>query len=578
MNLYEKNKQQFIDRCESLLDLINQKLPNSLYKLTLVNLLEDLKLDGQIITVLGEFKRGKSTLLNALLGQPLLPSDVTPTTATINVIKHGDEENINVMMENGEVLTKEFRPDVLQGFTFEEGRDLQDIHHIDIEMPLIHLGPQMILVDTPGVGDLNEHRLDVTYSYIPRSNLIVFVFDATTPIRKTELDYLKDTVLKLKFGEVVFVANFVDRLDEEEWEETMEYMDAKLTKIMGDEPFKLFPLSSKEALTNPQDPEFVEFISFIKEKMMVGQAAQKKLDFFSERMNQVFNQVEGEIEKLEAIRKSTLAELEDAKNQVEGFKLQASGHLETLAIYIEGRKEEILSITFKSIDHLEAEIQQTVRENIFLFEGPKFKSFIEKNLPISIKNRTKTWVDAYTPQIDKLINKLETEILTGFSTLFQQEMNALRLHHASNQLEGIQLTVNTKSGSSDTTVKSGLITAGVGAIMMIASGGLLLPFITMAGSPLLNNLLAEKKLTQLKEDVTPLVEKEIQRVCGNLKGATRQYIENEVDHLQEKAVNRFKEYVVSYEQNLEFELTRRKQEQKHGLPSIELNDLLLIKQ
>lgn len=569
---------QLINRCDQLLALIKQKLPNSLYLRTLTDLLTDLKEDKQMVTVLGEFKRGKSTLLNALIGNSLLPSDVTPTTATINIIKHAEATNMDIIMQDGEVINSSLSRETLRKFTFEEGKDLQQIHHIEMDFPLLHLAENVILIDTPGVGDLNEHRLDVTYSYIPRSNIILFVFDATTPIRKTELDYLKDTVLKLKFGEVIFIANFIDRLDEEEWEETKDYMNSRLQKIMGDEPYTLFPLSSREALMNGEDTDFNTFTRYLLERLSDGQAAKAKMEFFIERVNSIFALVEEEIQAIEVLRKATKKELEHAHDQLVQFKVQTTDHHQTLGDYIDNRKEEIIALTFKSIEHLESDIKESIRETIFQFEGVKFQSFVEKTIPISIKNRTKQWVNQYSPQIDTLIKKLESEILKGFSALFQKEMNSLRLHHSSRRLEGINMTVRTKSGSSDTTVTSGLITAGAGAIMMIATGGLLLPFISMAGFPFINKLLAEKKLAKIKEEVTPLVEQEIQRVMNNLKDATRQYIDSEVHHLQEKALKRFKEYIISYEQHLELEISRRANEKVLEIPSIELQDFLLIQQ
>jgi GTPase SAR1 family protein len=576
MNNYEQKRLDLINQCENLLDLLKQKLPGSLYQSTLSDLLEDLKSDSQLITVLGEFKRGKSTLLNAFIRNSLLPSDVTPRTATINVIKHAKETNMDIVMQDGNTINTDLSSDSLKKFTFEKGTDLNQVHHIDIELPLPHLAENVILIDTPGVGDLNEHRLDVTYSYIPRSSLIMFVFDATTPIRKTEIDYLKDTVLKLKYGEIVFVANFIDRLDEDEWEETKEYMLSRLKKVMGEEHFELFPLSSKEALTNVENSNFNTFTTYLNERLGDGQATKEKINFFAQRVKSIFKQVEEEIQSVEVIRNASFNELELAQNELERFKTQTSDHLHTLAEYIESRKEEIISVTFKSIDRLERDIIEATRESIFLYEGAKFQSFIEKSIPIAIKNKSKLWVNQYSPQIDTLIKKLENEILKGFSALFKKEMNSLRLHHSSSQLEGINMRVKTKTGSSDTTVTSGLITAGAGAIMMIASGGLLLPFISMAGFPLLNKLLAEKKLAKLKDEATPLVEQEIHQVAHNLKEATSQHIENEVSHLQEKAVRRFKEYVISYEQNLELEISRRKNDNISEIPSIELQDLLLI--
>lgn len=576
MTHYEEKKEQLITKSNELLSLIENKLPAATYKDSLIDLIADLKTDEHLVTVLGEFKRGKSTLINALILADILPSDVTPTTATINVIKHANSGSATVVMQDGSIVKESLTTKTLKKYTYEENSELEDIHYINIETSLEHLNKKIVIVDTPGVGDLNEHRLDVTYSYIPRSNIIIFVFDATTPIRKSELEYLENTVLKLKYGEIVFVANFIDQLDEEEIEETIEYMTTRLKKLMKDEPFRMFILSSKEGLENTGNIDFQQFVSYLKKQSIEGSASQIKLNLYEKRMAAIFNYTEEDIKNIEIIRSASEEELNRAITQMNAFEEQITQHENTLSEYISNRKQEIFMLTSKSIDHLEEEMKEIIYENIYLYEGPKFKTFIEKNLPVSIKHQLKSWVNNYSPQIDTLIKKLEQEILSGFANLFQKEVNALQINHSLNKLEEISLTIKPKTGSSDTTIKSGLLTAGAGTIMILLSGGLLFPIITLAGFPYLNKLLSEKKLNELKEEVIPHVDNEIENLINKLKGSTHQYIEEEINALQEKALYRFKEHVTSYKQKLELEISKKNNLQLEGLPTIEMNDLSLI--
>ncbi|MFC4322570.1 dynamin family protein [Litchfieldia salsa] len=577
MHNYKEKQTQLLQQCQSLLTLIEEKIPHAPYKSTITDLLHDLQTDEHLITVLGEFKRGKSTLINALIEQPLLPSDVTPTTATINVIKHSDSNGMTVYMQDGEVIEDRLSSNHLKSFTFEEGSNLQDIHHIEIKLPYEHLDQKVVIVDTPGVGDLNEHRLDVTYSYIPRSTIVLFVFDATTPIRKSEVDYLTETVLKLAFGEIVFVANFIDRLDEEELEETMDYMKARLKKVMKDEPFKLFALSSKDALENPQNPEFKQLLSYLKSQSQQGRGSTFKLSFFEDRLTQLFHVVEDEIRQIEAIRQASNLELEQALSKITDFNKKSKEHEKTLSVYIASRKNEIIQLTNKSIEHFEEELKQNLHESIFMYDGPKFQTFVERNIPISIKHQLKGWVNSYTPQIETLIKKLEKEILNGFSTLFKQELAAIRIGNGSHSLDSMGLSIKTTANSSDASVTSGLITAGAGVVMVLLSGGLLLPVITLAGFPLLNKFLGEKKLEKVKEEVLPHIDQEVTSLIEKLKASTGEYISQEVDHLEKKAFIQFEEYVAAYKQSLELELAKREREHKQSLPEISLEELLSIK-
>ena len=79
-------------------------------------------------------------------------------------------------------------------------------------------------------------------------------------------------------------------------------------------------------------------------------------------------------------------------------------------------------------------------------------------------------------------------------------------------------------------------------------------------------------------EVIPHVEQEVEKVITKLKESTTQYIVDEIRHLEEKALIRYEEHVRAYERTLETEMQRRKKEQVSELPTIEMNDLLLIKQ
>ncbi|RXJ02222.1 hypothetical protein DS745_07480 [Anaerobacillus alkaliphilus] len=566
----------FIQEVEAVLHLIKKKLPNSNCQQALKDLVVDVAQDQQLITVLGEFKRGKSTLINAFIQEPLLPSDVTPTTATINIISHSEETDIQVVKHTGEVEEHRFSRDILQNYTFEGAEELEKVHHINIRLNLQQLHEKLVIVDTPGVGDLNEHRLDVTYSYIPRSNLVLFVFDATTPIRRTEIEYLEE-VLKLKFGEIIFIANFIDRLDDDELEETMEYMEARLKKIMKDEPFQIFPISSKMALENPQDPDFQRLLSYMIQQLEEGEATKKKMALYENRFQHLYEFVKEEIEQIEQVRKASDEELTIAYRKIDELKQRQERDKETLRQYMKDRQEEVISLTWKSVDHFRNGLVEDVHEVIDMYDGPKFQNLIEKQIPSMIKNRLKNWVITYTPQIEKLIYKLEKEVVEGFHTMFHQEIGALRASHASNYLEGKAYHVQTRSGSSNMSVTAGMITAGAGTILIFLSGGLLLPIITMAGFPFLNKFLSEKKLEALKADVIPHIDEEIDKIIDNLKSSTKQYIEDEVHHIHEKAIIRYEEMVKSSQLTLEEEMYVRKQTSVSALPSIELQDLLLMK-
>ena len=271
MSTFEQQRKKLIETCTLLADEIKECIPQSNHLVGLEHLIQDLKDDRQIITVLGEFKRGKSTLLNAIIGEEILASDITPATASVNVIHPSAHRQLTIEYTNGQIEEKELSLLELQDLTYEGEIDHTQVKRVTINLPIQNLDEKIILVDTPGVGDLNDHQADVTYSYIPRSDLILFVIDATTPLRKTELQYLKDTVIPLRKGEILFVLNFMDRIDEDEVEEVVDFVKKRIKKIIPNEDICLYRISAVEALEGEKYKDFEHLLSGMQQKIVTGQ-------------------------------------------------------------------------------------------------------------------------------------------------------------------------------------------------------------------------------------------------------------------------------------------------------------------
>ena len=158
----------------------------------------DIRGDFYTVVVLGEFKRGKSTLINALLGTSLLPMDVLPETATINAIMYEETPQLTVVHRDGSTRKGEVSYDFLRQYSAKrEDSDAADVCYIKIGYPCDLLKNRIVLVDTPGVSDLNEQRSEVTYQFIPKANVVLFVLDANAPLKKTEKDFIDERLLPL---------------------------------------------------------------------------------------------------------------------------------------------------------------------------------------------------------------------------------------------------------------------------------------------------------------------------------------------------------------------------------------------
>jgi GTPase Era involved in 16S rRNA processing len=240
------------------------------------------KLDDErfSVVVLGEFNHGKSTFINALLGSPLLPTGITPTTALLAHVTHGAREGATAVGEDGARTPLELgtladhvtvdglaKADKANGNGKDgNGQGAQSgqsgkagkggakpgkkaagaIHHVEIAHPSPLLANRLTIVDTPGVNDINEQRADITYGYLPRADAAVFLLDATQILTASERQFLEERILRSTRDRLIFVVAKADLLDEAELAETLRFARQHLTPIVP-EP-AIFPVSAKRAL------------------------------------------------------------------------------------------------------------------------------------------------------------------------------------------------------------------------------------------------------------------------------------------------------------------------------------------
>ena len=184
------------------------------------------------VVVVGEFNAGKSTLVNALCAQNLLPAGIIPTTATVNVLRHSATEDITVVRCDGSTEALPFSASALAQFTAKRG-DQREISEVRIGVS--SLPSEMLIFDTPGVNDLNESRAAIVYEILPQADVIIFLMDIQQPMKRSEVDFLKNRVLRSSAVKTLFVLNHLDRVSaSSEVEAACEYVRRSVTAIYGE--------------------------------------------------------------------------------------------------------------------------------------------------------------------------------------------------------------------------------------------------------------------------------------------------------------------------------------------------------
>ena len=235
------------------------------------------------VVVLGSFKRGKSTFINALLGEEILPSYATPCTAVINEVKWGETKKAVVhfrsideltslqklglaslpekarkhlkRFKKGDVEPLEIQLDELEEYvvikdpgndTFESINDLP-YDHVEIfwDLPLLKNG--VVIIDSPGLDEC-ESRTRITERYLGRADAILYVQSCVALAGQTEMDFIDNSLISNGYEDLLFICNRFDEIKAKERQRVVAYGREKLgaKTNLGDEG--VFFLSASDAL------------------------------------------------------------------------------------------------------------------------------------------------------------------------------------------------------------------------------------------------------------------------------------------------------------------------------------------
>ena len=195
------------------------------------------------LVIVGEFSRGKSTFVNALLRRKILPASKKPTTAIISKIIYGDNPKfqLNYKLKNAtQILSEdEFKKLTAPKDPDESDREsvteyikaqkfLESIDHAEISYPLEFCKDGVEVVDTPGTNDLDKARLNVTYGYLKRADAVILMLSATQPLTQSEINFLNDKILGNTINDIFFVISHKDDLSDYESENVKKFITQNL--------------------------------------------------------------------------------------------------------------------------------------------------------------------------------------------------------------------------------------------------------------------------------------------------------------------------------------------------------------
>ncbi len=163
------------------------------------------------LMVAGDFKRGKSTIINAILGRSIAPVNVAPETFTVNRISYGESPSVEAVLTNGKRVTltqDDLSRERLSGLLdFFPGQ----LEYIDVksDAPILK---EIQIVDTPGLSDLDDLDNQVK-DFLIKADAVIYVASALSPFSESEQFFIAENIVPQNFSKVFVLVNMIDAMN-----------------------------------------------------------------------------------------------------------------------------------------------------------------------------------------------------------------------------------------------------------------------------------------------------------------------------------------------------------------------------
>lgn len=353
------------------------------------------------LVILGEFKRGKSTLINALLGENVVPSAITPETITINRIFYGDEPDVSIITQSGKryrLDADELRRKKLEGIIEQLG---ESVRYIDVKKPCKWL-EELMIVDTPGMGDMFARFDEEVISYVARADALLYVTSALAPLSASEQRALHAVLPTNNFCRLFVIMNMADCLDSmNEARDILKLVDERTSAISPDS--SCFAISALDQLAletgakrpNPLMAEELEssYLIFknsleqdiiLQREVIKGErivsAMEQTAAVIKTRMDSAFELLSKKDDELTLLREEYTKKREEILKTVEGVRSEFSKD----ALRVKTEAKDWMS---EFMDRLEAEIKaqenkptETLRKHLQFYLIDMLKEGLESCL------------------------------------------------------------------------------------------------------------------------------------------------------------------------------------------------------
>lgn len=351
------------------------------------------------LACLGQFKRGKSTLLNALVGDRILPTGVLPLTTVPTVVRFGRDRRARARFQGG--TWTDIPPEHLPEYVTEElnPENNKGVIAVEVFCPSALLSQGMCLVDTPGLGSVFAGNTAATQAFIPHIDAALVVVGADPPIAGEELALVRE--IGRQVTNLIVVLNKADRTSDEERRIARVFTSKTLEKQLGRTTGPVYEVSAEEQLSGrgsardwPQLVAALQKLVSESGRNLVQAAAErgfKRLSnelftIISEERDALVRPIEESEERIRKLRE-TIADAERSFRDINYLFMAEEHHLSD--VFLAQRKEFLASATPRVDVEFEKELKALLRRY-----GPTFRRSAFRAAQIVSERNLRPWLEA----------------------------------------------------------------------------------------------------------------------------------------------------------------------------------------
>jgi len=350
------------------------------------------------VACVGQFKRGKSTLLNALIGEPILPSGVVPVTAVPTILRFGENLGARVRLRSGEwtdIAIADIEEYVSEVRNPENSKGVAGLE-VFVPSPLLAEG--MCFVDTPGLGSVFAGNTAATHAFLPHIDAAIVVIGTDPPIGGDELA-LVESVAK-EIPHILFVLNKADRVTEPERDAAISFARQVLAKRLQHPVSSIFEISALEQLDNGGSPrDWAQLVDAL-EQLVQQSSRQIVCDAEDRLVRRLSGQLLVVVKEERDALTRPFDESEKRISQLREIVSQAEQSLNDLGYLFSGEQQR-LSRTFadhrdvfiKSVREVAHHQLDSALQSLPRTSGPRYRRSAMRKAQDVARNHTMPWLE-----------------------------------------------------------------------------------------------------------------------------------------------------------------------------------------